>query len=870
MTRKQKCTILLLSLFFLLCSPAIPNLSATVIPEDYDEVSLVFRYGSSINTNIIAYFNGEQFLLPVSEIFSLLRIVQNVNPGAATINGYYIQESRLYRIDFLNKIIRFNNQNYVLKPDDVYICDLDFFLTQSTLASIFGLEFNIEFNTLTMRLTSSEKLPVTLIMERAARRAQMMSNLNILPDYDLKYPRSKNRINGSFFDYSINKTLSENFVYSQVFNLGAEVLGGDFQGSHSLFHSPFGTVSQFSNVRLRYTWVDNPAITQLQIGEMSTEGLISEQFYGIKLTNDPVLPRRSFDTFRYSGETQPQSEVEVYINNRLIDYQIADEFGNYNSDIPLTFGTSDIRIVTITPGGEIKEESRNIQIPFTFLPKNESVYFINGGIYEQMQFPGIAYKEIYQGGVSYGVTRSFTVKTGLDIIQDEARSAIWYSQLNFRLFDQYLLGSDISPGNYYRYSGSVLYPSGRSINVSGTEYTNIGLFNRSQLNRMHSGTIFLPFYQTKIPVGLRYSFDYIEFNNGNTWRHFVEANFRVGRINLRSGYRQNIFNRATSTTYNGRIVTSATYTVARGYNIPSYLRGTFVRGQFDYNIDRSMIDQFDFQLSKQVSDRGRLDLSFNRNMIFKSNQIQVGFTIDFNFARSVARARMRGENYSFSHNIRGSVGYDNSNNYFYTDYRQQVGRSGVAFRMYVDENSNGMYDEGEEIIDDPAIRVRRANTNKLGKDGIYRFTQLQQYDRYNVEINSAALSNPTLVTSQKQFSFISDPNQFKRIDIPFYYSGVIEGQINIADGDRISGIGGLRLYLESVETGVIRELRTFADGYFYEMEVEPGNYKLYVDPNQLRILNAVSTPDVLEFEVRILPDGDFVDGLEILLRRISQ
>lgn len=872
MTCKQNCFILLGFLFSLLSSPIIPSLHATesVVLEEYDEVSLVFRYGNSINTNVIAFFNGEQFLLPVSEMFSLLRIVQNVNTGIASINGYFIDEDRTYRIDFLNKTIRYNNRNISLSQEDVYICDLDFYLSQSALESIFGLEFIVEFNTLTMRLVTTEKMPVTLILERTARRSQMMSNLNVIPDYDLKFPRNRNRLNGSFLDYSINKTLSENFFYSQVFNVGAEVLGGDFQGSHSLFHSTFGTDTQFSKVRLRYTWLDNPAVTQLFLGELSTEGIIAEKFYGIKMTNDPILPRRTFDTYRYSGQTQPQSEVEVYLNNRLIDFQIADEFGNYNSDIPLTFGTSDLRIVSISPGGEIKEETRNFQIPFTFLPKNELVYFINAGVYERMQFPSTALKEVYQGAVSYGVSRSFTVKTGLDIIQEEARSALWYSQFNFRLYDQYLISTDISPGNYYRYSGSVLYPNGTSFNITGTEYSDTGLFNRSALIRTHSGTMFLPFYQTKIPVGLRYSFDFIDFENGDTWRHFVEMNYRLGRLNVRTGYRQNIFVRGNSRSYNGRVVTSATYTVSRGFNVPSYLRGTFIRGQFDYNIDRSMIEFVDLQISNQIIDRGRLDLSFSRNMIFKTNQIQVGFTVDFNFARSVSRARMRGNTYTFSHNMRGSVGYDETNNYFFTDFRQQVGRSGAAFRMYVDENSNGIYDEGEEIIDDPAIRIRRANTNKLGRDGVFRFTQLQQYDRYNVEINTAALSNPTLVTSQKRFSFIADPNQFKRIDIPFYYSGVIEGQINISDGQTVTGIGGLRLYLESVETGIIRELRTFADGYFYEMEVEPGKYKLYVDPNQLLILRAVSTPEVLEFEVQISADGDFVDGLEITLQRTGQ
>ena len=747
----------------------------------------------------------------------------------------------------------------------MFVGDLDFYLRQSKFDELFELETTVDFNNLTMRLLSNEKLPVQIIQELSFRREQMMRNASVDPDFELLYPRNRKILNGLFMDYSVNKSFSDQFTFGQNLNFGAEILGGDVQGSHVLTKTQIGLNSNISNIRWRYTLPDNKSLTQISVGELNTNGQIAQQFYGITLSNDKVLPRRSFDTYRYSGKTDPQSEVEIYRNNQLVDYQVANEFGDYQIDIPLNFGSSDIRIVTITPSGQITEEIRRIQIPFTFLPKNELTYFVNAGVYEQNIFQNSEYRKTLQGNVSYGLSNAFTFKTGIDIMEEDSLQTLWYNQFNLRLFDQYLLTADIAPAAYYRMSASVLYTNGTSVNLSGTEYSGYGLYNRSQFDRNYSANVFLPFYQTKIPFGLRYSLEYFSYGNNTSWRHYTELNVRFGRVNFRTGYRLSLFNLNSSSNYNGRLISSATYTISRSYTVPTYLRGTFLRGQIEFDQKTSNIDNAEFQYSKQVMRNARLDFSVGRNFGIGVNSFQVGFVYDFNFARSSSRLRVRGTQATMSHNLRGSVGYDTGSNHFFTDYRQQVGRAGASIRMFVDQNSNGFYDDGEQVLDDPAIRLSRISSTKLGSDGVYRFSQLQQYERYHVTVNKGAISNPMLVPREKEFSFVADPNQYKNIDIPFYYSGILEGKIVIKDGENERSLGGLRLYLENVETGEIREMRTFSDGSFYIDEVDPGNYRLYPDPSQLSILDAKPDPEHLEIEVRATYEGDFIDGLNMTL-----
>ncbi|MEX2604258.1 MAG: SPOR domain-containing protein, partial [Gracilimonas sp.] len=61
------------------------------------------------------------------------------------------------------------------------------------------------------------------------------------------------------------------------------------------------------------------------------------------------------------------------------------------------------------------------------------------------------------------------------------------------------------------------------------------------------------------------------------------------------------------------------------------------------------------------------------------------------------------------------------------------------------------------------------------------------------------------------------------------------------------------------------ELRTFSDGSYYAYEIPPGNYELMVDPGNLETLKSKSIPDTLKFEVKALPEGDFIEGLNLLL-----
>ncbi|HAJ99896.1 MAG TPA: hypothetical protein DCM62_07710 [Bacteroidales bacterium] len=109
-----------------------------------------------------------------------------------------------------------------------------------------------------------------------------------------------------------------------------------------------------------------------------------------------------------------------------------------------------------------------------------------------------------------------------------------------------------------------------------------------------------------------------------------------------------------------------------------------------------------------------------------------------------------------------------------------------------------------------------------------------------------------------------DPNQYKQIEIPYHQGGTIAGSVSMLRNGESVGVGGFRIILESAAIGFKSILRTFSDGSFYLMDLPPGIYTLHADSLQLGFLGATQEKPVM-FEIKSTPDGDFVEGLEIIL-----
>ncbi len=831
------------------------------------EVYPSFRYRGVINTVVVPYYKNDDFFLPVNELFDLF-LIESDTKGLLT-TGKFSFEQTPYSIDLEDLVVNFGDQVFQLNQDDFLIKDFDNYLRIDLFNEIFGLNFNFNLNSLTLSLETQRSLPVIEAAQRNQRR-RIADSYSVAPqDYPLLSPRKISLIDGGFVDYSLTTfKSSDNLSFNYNANLGIQLIGGDLQGG--VFGNESKSASNFTTNGLRWRYIirDSPLISRVTIGQTALDGVLNLNYSGIRVSNQPVEPRRLFDEYEVDGSTIPQSEVELFVNNTLVDFQRTDDLGNYRFLTPLYYGTSQLDVKIFGPTGQIIERSRKIQVPFSFLQKGEFNYYLNVGYLDNPIIGTTGRSQVYQANGTLGLTNWLTAKAGVESYENFKTS--YSTTISSRISTNYILTLEGVSDAYVRSSLNAVYSNSASLGIDYTNFTGeSSIYNTSGNDQQFLGNIFLPLKILKKPINLRVS-SFTRFRDQelfNTYRFNLTT--RISKLNIRLGYTDRLidsFNFLEPTELS-RLDFSASYNISRSPSVPEILKGAYLRAQVTTFPKANSIESAEFLLSRSIFRQGRFQLSYGRNFLADFNSIRFNFIIDFNKIRTNSTVTNVRSEYTMTQNFRGSIGYDSNFGNFLLTSRNQVGRSGTAVQLFVDNNSNGIYDETDEQISEGTLRIGRIGSSSIQKNGVIYYTMMQPYFKYNMEMNKASVANPMLVPEFERFSIITDPNTFKKIEIPFYMSGVLEGYVERENSkNELTGVGGLKVLLKSTNKEFTKELRTFSDGSFYEYEVPPGEYEVYIDSTQLSIMNVDSYPEKINVNVRSLPEGDFIEGLKIVLR----
>lgn len=859
---------------------------SVVRAQEVDEVTLTFGYPALGQVYVTCAFRGDQPLIAAGEVLSLLQIPFQRAENRFGILGAYPSKADRWEIDPIKFTLLRRSEKIPLNADQFYLGETDLFLSPEVLKDVFGLDFTVNPYGLMLSLQADRLTPIEERLKRESVRQRLTNEApeNILKQFPMMYPRRRAFFAPGMLDYNIGAATAVNFAQLN-YNLsgGMELLGGDFQGNLSGYQNEDFTANAFSGVRWRYVFkggldaLGNPIISDLTAGQLSLLGPFGGNIRGVSISNTPLVPRRVLDVFAVEGYTTPDSEVELLIGGQLVDFTRADELGYYRFTTPITYGTIRVGLRIYTPQGEVIMEDRQLQIPFTFVPRGMVNYNLQAGYQEGLFRDSTTTNLIGHGSLAYGLTNNLTIRAGLDRRFDSTEIIYTpYGSASFRLFDQYLFNVDILPNTFVRANASVFYANNTSLNLAYADYQNANLntdISAGRALREASANYYLPFKVFDRISGFRAGIEQLWYATGEERRIQFDLNTRLGPIVTRLNYREELLRQTNTNTAPERLVTGAfTYTIPRTPGIPVFVRGMFFRAQLRHDmrqLDASALGSFQF--SQTVFKRGRMTLGFDHDFANRTNALSFALLFDFNAVRSSTQGVIRQQGAriepSFNQSFSGSFGADLRNGMILATNRDQVGRAGVTVRMFIDDNANGKFDKGESIVPARAVRLDQSATMLQGKDGLLRITQLQSYWTYRLTVDQAALPDATLAPLVEKFSFVADPNRFKLIDIPLYRTGTIEGYVY---RDRGAGIldpqPGLRLKLaRNGDHEGATTIRTFADGGFYAHGLIPGDYTLLVDSMQLKFMNVVQRPDTLKFTILPLPDGHWIDTLEIRL-----
>lgn len=853
--------------------------------QEVDEVTLTFGFPAIGQVYVSAVFRGNQPMLAVGEMLGLLFIPYNRTANSFGMKGAYPGKTDLWEIDPVKLTRLRRGERVALNADKFYLGETDLYVTPDVFQDIFGFELIVNPYGLMLSLKSSVPLPIEELKKRQELRSALRDQApeNILKTYPMLYPRKRAFFAPGMLDYNvgINQSVS-NTQLNYALNMGVEVLGGDVQGGVFGYRSSNDPTNRsFGNTGFRWRYVfkggldpiGNPIISEISAGQVNLGGPFGGRIRGVTISNTPLVPRRVLDLFAIEGVTTPDSEVELLIGGQLVDFTRADEVGYYRFSTPISYGTVRIGLRIYTPNGEVLFEDRQLQIPFTFVPRGVANYNVQVG-YRELALGQLGTTPVAHADVAYGITNNITLRTGATRGADSISTAIQpYGSLNLRLLDQYLLNIEAFPDQFIRASGSVFYANSVSINGQYTSFIGLGALNRLGQVSTSTANVFVPFTILKRTSGFRLGAEQVQFNDGVGLNYQADFNTRVGQIVSRLNYREELLERNDIVSAPKRLITASfTYTIPRNPGIPVFVRGMFFRTQLRHDLkkfDASALGSIQF--SQTLFKKGRLTLGYDRDFLQKGNQFQIGFLYDFNALRTASQSTIRqvGRRVeaSFVQTFSGSLAADLSNGAIVPTNRDQVGRAGASVRLFVDDNGNSKFDKGEEVISAKAIRLDQSSNMLIGSDGVLRITQLQSYWTYRLTLDVNSLPDPNLAPTITKFSFVADPNRFKHIDIALYRTGSIDGKVF---RERKSGLvepqPGLRLYLQRKgDEAPLPAIRTFSDGGFYAFGLLPGQYSLVVDSGQMSYMKVQMVPDTFHFEIQALAEGDYIENIELRL-----
>ncbi len=839
--------IQILCLFFLLHHSLLAQQEL-----DYDEILIHFNVQDVGGTEIPAAIYGQQAYLSITDVFDFLKIKNIPTAQLYSVKGFIIKEEATYFVDVKNHQIHYQDKNFDLKPSDLIRTTSNLYLNIDYFGKVFGLESKFSFRSLSVKMKTELELPIIrLLRMEAMRKNRNGLKGEISPDTIIKRNYSLFKLGMADWSIATNQELKGASSENLNLAIGAMIAGGET--TLRLNYSPNSNFS-LSNQYYQWRFVNNDfkLLRQMRAGKISRQSIfsITSSVVGVQFTNTPTTQRRSFGSYTLNDFTEPNWLVELYVNNRMVDYVRADASGFYSFEVPLIYGNTELRLRFFGPWGEERTKEENISIPLNFLPKNEFEYSLQAGILEdgeQSQFTRAKF--------NYGINRSFTFGGGVEYLSTLGSGGnIPFANMSLRLGSGLLFSGDYNHG--VNSVGRLSYQGNSSLNfvMDYTRYAKNQTAVNTNTIEERKLSLSLPIRNKNFSAYSRFSLNQMIYPSGKSTRAELMLSGSI------LGANTNLKTNAMLT--KGSLVNISSK-LSMAFRLPSAY--TF-SPRLQYNHTHNELVSVSGALQKKLFKKAHLNISCNYNFASQSCTAQIGLRYDFSFGSTSFSASHSNNKTKFTQSARGSLMFDRSTNYLGTSKRSTVGKGGIVFLPFLDYNCNGRYDKGEPKAWGLKLKIKGFSKLSMDTDTIIRAANMLAYKNYTVQIDPNSFDNIGWKISKHTLRVEVSPNQFKRVDIPVSVVGEVAGIINHRNGNKRTGVGRILINFYDSNSTIIACTLSEADGYFSYLGLPAGEYTAGIDSAQLRKLNLIAKPGFLPFTINRTEDGDYVDGLEMILR----
>ncbi|HSF88461.1 MAG TPA: hypothetical protein VLA46_03530 [Saprospiraceae bacterium] len=843
--------VLCLSMLFFLDTPssAQPDI-------DFEEVSVLSSFKLLGSMEIPAIIQNEKLYLSLSDLFDFLKITNDVSPGMDSLYGsiqnqkdVFLIEKNTLRVSYRSKIIE-------LDPDDLLLVNEQLFLLSNRLDAAFGLQCLFNIRALTVSITSTEELPVIrmLLLESKRLNYHQASEIFIA---DTTIENKFRLFHFGSADWSVNSNQYPQSSINTRFGLalGGVLAGGEFNAllTHTL-DRPF--LERQQHYQWKYAHNKSGLVRQIIAGKISPPSISSifDPVVGVQITNTPTYTRKSFGFYTISDFTEPNSIVEIYLNNSLFDYIKTDATGMYTIRIPLEYGSTDVTLKFYGPNVDKEMTVKKFIIPLSFLPENEFEYRLTAGIVQDSK--GSLFS---QGKFNYGLTNNITIGAGMEYI----RSIGSVQQLPFLNASIKLSPNLAFTGEYVsgvRYKGILTYHSSARLQfeLNYTKYEEAQEAVQYHYIESRKAVISMPFRFLKGAGMSRLSFS--QNMNGAGINNSLDLQLSYSRRGM--SINMNTY------AYVNRTKEYKVYsTVASSVSLPGQFKLT---PRVVYNMTDKKVISLNVGLEKNFGPRFSAFISFEERLENNERYCRLGFRRIFSFARVSSNFSYTRHQTSFFQSASGSIIHDRKANYLKFTNHSSIGKGGVAFISFLDLNGNGKRDAGEQTVKGLNVTMFKSGGMKTVTDSSVIIVGLEPAIYHSFILDGTYFDNLSWRISQDAINIMIAPSQIKFVEVAVVPVGEVSGSISRQNENALNGLGRIKVNIYNSKSVVVATVISEKDGYFSFLGLSPGLYTAVIDEVQLAKIKMSAFPNSISFSIGQNIDGDIVDTLAFILKMMPE
>lgn len=833
--------------------------------------------GRKLGVDLFGYQYGNDYYLSLVEVVDALAFPINVDPNLGKAGGWYIDESREFRLDLDEREVQSGARTFAITAQEATVFEGTLFVRADALQQWLPVNINVEIRQLSVNFRPRERIPLQDRLERLSRRPSDFGfsfREPELPFMENPYQFMGHRTTDARVTYTSTRRDDDVDRQTQYSLLSR----GDLAWMTSSLYLSGSDEESLSNARLllERSHFEGPlALNHVELGDISTgigrgmlirggavQGALDGQFA------DEFIDLR--------GDSLPDWQVELYQNGVLVSVQEVGQDGRYEFlEVPLLLGENVFEFIFYGPFGEERRETKThyvgpgmlgfgrINYQLSATQSGESVFDENstivGGADQGSGF--------YEASVNVGLTRVLSASFNVESIETNEERRELYSSSLALAFNRFRLqvGYFHDPENLDRYTGNLQLRLGKAqTGIRYTEFTDEGL------------------EPGDIP------------SNPQRWSGAITLNTAIESVpfNLAISHNESVDDARTQATLANSIRFSRTSRLSTGLT---------------YSREERLVTQPDDPdvLVEEVNDSavGLLSIykqlrpwTFQAGLVYQmepeerlqqlnaSARLRIGSDMSMSFeVRREPATRLTTYRYGFNWLLEQLVispqlSYDTEERWLgivnistsivprpgqwqpeFTSL-SQLHTGTVISNVFIDNNGDGLLGPQDEPLPDVRIRaVQSFAYADTDQRGVAYLDDLVAYRVTDVALDMSTLPEAELIPSHPGRSIKPRPSSWTRLNFPLIRTSEIEGFVRLRDSQ------GAERPMQRVVVALLDEKgnsvsrqRTAFDGFFVFSAIPPGRYRLeLVDVEADRIVKAPGRLDI-GGESRLYNDRNFV------------